>query len=371
MSWPFNVVSVPGVTVTGTGGSSLSQGDVVTGSAVRDIVITQGNSTRVIYGARTPDAQLGSHMLQINIDGTWTATMEPDMGDWSYFTVSILVAASRATVVHKSDDAVEVAFQWDSFDMSSYSGGGIPYLDPAGGLTYPQSSSTYKVIASTRLIKTIRVQRGEPGYYVGWHSSPLVGPHGDDIAAPANPLFQSSTAWGERELGTGGGNAVAWSSAGRTARWPAWADDVDGKWTAQSLQATDNKIWWSGIRKPSYAPYTSAAWIAVQGSGYDADPQSAGPYYVADLHYSIPVAKIMVIRDSYEIGCWKVGTRGGTVLHFANETHSAHGVPYRHQAFIGCKHYAADSSGSYANEPSASIQTWASGLAAGLNWPEV
>lgn len=369
MSYPFNVVFTPGVTVTGTGDAALAQGDVITGSAVRDIVITQGDSTRVVYTARTPDVQRGCHMLQLNINGTWTDTMEADMGDWSYYTITVGSTADRATVVYKSNDAVEVAFQWDAFDLSSYSGGGVPNRDGtvSAALNYPQSSATVKRITATKLIKTIRVQRGEPGYYVGWHSDPRVGPTGSQIAASLNV----DTAWGEREIGLGGGSAVGWSS-GRTAvaRWPAWADDVDGRWTANGLGSTDNKIYWCGIGDPTYSPYNSAGWIAVQGSGYP-NTQSTGPFYVADLHYSIPVAKVMVSRIARCIGFWKVGTRGGAVSVFTNESHSPAGVAYRHQLFIGCKHYTADSSSAYANEPSASIQSWASGLAAGLAWPEV
>lgn len=367
MSYPNNIKFTPGVTVTGTGGAALAEGDTIT-TGIRDIVISQGNLTRVVYTARDPDVQRGCHMLQLNIDGTWTDTMEADQADWSYFGVSITATADRAKVVHKSDDAVEVAFIWDEFDLSSYSGGGIIYRDWAQAINYAQGQSNpnWKLIDTIKLTKTIRVQRGEPGYYVGWHSFPYVGLPQDVIPNETS----EDTAYGERELGLGGGSAVAWSSNGRTARWPAWADDEDGRWTAQGLGATTNKIWWAGIKDPHYAPYTGSDWIAVQGGTYP-DMQATGPYYVADIHNSIPVAKIMVSRIPREIGGWKVGTYGGIVSHFCNEDVDDSGVIYRHQIFIGCKGYTADSSSAYANEPSASIQTWASGLAASLAWPEV
>jgi hypothetical protein len=368
MSYPFNIVSTPAVTVTGTSGATLAQGDVVTGAAVRDIIITQGNSTRVLYTVRTPDTQRGAHMLQLNISGTWTDTMEADEGDWSYYGVSVTATADQATVVYKSNDAVEVAFQWDAFDLSTFSGGGVQFRDwtANANLNYPESSAVVRRISATKLIKTIRVQRGEPGYYVGWHSDPRVGPNNRQLST-----LNVDNAWGERELGLGGGSAVGWSS-GRSAvaRWPAWADDVDGRWTAAGLSGTANKIYWCGQADPTFAPYDSAGWISAQGSGYP-NTQTTGPFYVADIHYSIAVAKIMVSRIARCVGFWKVGTRGAAVSVYTNEDHSASGVPYQHQWFIGVRSYTADSSSAYANEPSASLQSWASSLASSLDWPEV
>ncbi len=350
----------------GPDGAALRTGDVVTdGAELREIVL--GNHlARVTYAARSPDVQRGCHMLQVPIGGAWTDAMEPDMADWSYYAVSVSVVADRATVVEASDEAVEVAFQWDSFDLTSFSGGGVIYRDWNAAINYAQSQANpnWKKITSTKLVKTIRVQRGEPGYYVGWHSDPRIGPLGSQI-----PALNSETAWGERELGTGGGNAVAWASSGNVARWPAWADDADGRWTAAGLGATANKIWWPGIRDPAYAPYTGAAWIATQPDGYPA-VQAAGPYYVADLHYSIAAAKFIAMRDAFEIGCWKVGTRGGTVLHFTNEIHGPHGAPYRHQAFIGGVPYVADSSNAYANEPTLALQNAIDQRVRALQWPK-
>jgi hypothetical protein len=371
MSYPYNIISTPGVTVTGTNGAALAQGDVVTGSAVRDIIITQNNTTRVVYTARTPDVNRGSHMLQVNISGTWTDAMEADQGDWSYFLITPGSIADRATIVFKNADACEVAFQWDAYSLVSFSGGGQPYrdtrLDGAQGLNYAQGAvnPNWKLITSIKLVKTIRVQRGEPGYYVGWHSNPYIGlpDHLIDSAT------EETTDYGERELGLGGGAAVNWSSASRTARWPAWGDDVDGKWTAQGLQATSNKVWFPGIKDPRYTPFNSAAWIAVQGGSFP-QMQSTGPYYVGDLHYSIPVAKILAMRIPREIFVSKIGVYGGVISHHNNEDHSPAGVPYRHQVFIGARHYVADSSSAYANEPTQYIQDWASDLAESLEWPD-
>jgi hypothetical protein len=312
--------------------------------------------------------QRGAHMLQLDVDGTWTDTMEVDMGDWSYFGITVGVAADRATVIESNDDRVRVAFQWDAFDLSSFSGGGVSYRDNAQGLNYAQGAvnPNWKRIASVVLVKTIMVQRGEPGYYVGWHSTPYVGlPNALQGSADGE-----STDYGERELGLGGGTAVAWSSSGRIARWPAWADDVDGKWTANGLAATANKIWWPGIKDPRYAPYNTAGWIAVQGDGYPS-MQSAGPYYVGDIHYSNGTAKFLASRIPREIGVWKVGTRGGVVLHFSNEDHSPSGIPYQYQAFIGVVAYTADSSSTFANEPSEYIQDQIEALVEALEWPKV
>lgn len=348
--------------VTGTGGVTLPAGTVVTGAALRDIVMW-GERTRVTYRARTPDVQRGCHMLEVLAGGEWIEAMEADQADWSYFVVSLTSLYDRATVVEASDDAVEVAWQYNAH---SFTNTPIPYRDWNNGINYSQGAvnPNFKTITSTKLIKTIRVQRGEPGYYVGYHSDPRVGPHGSQIPAQNN-----ETAWGERELGLSGGSAAAWASTGRIARWPAWADDVDGRWTAAGLQATANKVWWPGIDDATYAPYNSSAWISTQQAGFPAE-QATGPFYVCDIHYSKPVAKILAMRQRFEVGGWKVGTYGGIVLHHTNEAHAPTGVPYRHQAFIGGVHYAPDSSSAFANEPRAGIVRTMDELAAGLRWPE-
>lgn len=365
-SFPFTIHH-RGVTVTGTSGATLVTGQTVTGSAVRDIVIAN-DLAKVNYVARTPDVQRGAHMLQLpNAAGTFVDAMEIDQADWSYYAITVGATADSATVIEATDDLVRVAFKWTAFSLTSYAGGGVPYRDDAQGLNYAQGAvnPNWKVITSTVLTKTIAMNRTDPGYFVGWHSSPRVGPPNSLVSAAED------TTYGERELGLGGGSAVAWSSSGNTARWPAWADDVDHKWTNAGLSGASNKIWWPGIKDPTYAPYNSAAWISTQPAGYPAT-QASGPFYVADLHYDTtgkPFAKILASRIAREIGGWKVGTYGGPVSHFNNEDHTGAGVPYEHQVFIGGAYWPANSANAFAAEPSTELRSAMAAIATGLDWP--
>jgi hypothetical protein len=343
------------VTLTGTGGVALVEGDEVTGSAVRDIIL-QNALAKVTYEAKTPDEQRGAHTLYISDgNGGWQDTMEFNMGDGGYFCISVGVIADRVRVFQATDDIVTLACQWDAFDLSSFPGGGVSVISDVTG------SATGARYTSVRLTKLVTMVRGKPGYFVGWHSTPRISPPDTKLPTPWGNL----NGWAEREFRNGDGAACAWSSntAVDPVRYPAWQSDP--RWVAAGLSAVANKLWRAGILDPGYSPYTDAAWVSVQPNR----AQAAGPYYVADIHYSFPVARIMAFPEPFEVIYNLVGVHGGALLHFANEAHTDADIPRAHQAFIGAMLYVPDRSSAHANEPSSGVQATLHALALSLEWP--
>lgn len=350
--------------VTLTGLATYVQGDIITGAANLRALRCRNGFAGWSYAVRAPDVQRGSHMLEMNTAAGYVEVLDAEFGDYAYFISSIAVIADRAVVVELSDDAVEVAFQWDVHPHTA-----VALYDQTGSPNY-NNVPAVKTSSSCRLQKTLRVQRGEPGYYVGWHSTtPTNEP---DVGLV--PSRNNDTGWGEREIGIGGGAAVCWSSSGNVARWPAWIDDLDGRWTAAGLAATANKVWWPGIDDPTYLP---AAWNPpLSPAGFPAE-QANGPFYIADIHHdtvTVPYARLLATRQKLEMGAWQIPFStavawGSPTVHMLNAARSPAGTPYRHMAFIGAIAYAADSSSAFANEPKASIQASMLALATNLRWP--
>lgn len=353
--------------VTGLGGVVYAEGDVITDeTAIRAIELWNG-LIKVTYEVKTPDSEMAAHTLYAyESDGTASRVMTTQYGDWSYYVVGFSRPADQATVTLVSDDAVEVDFQWDDWDISSFNTGGPYATTDEGYLIYPESSSTPRKVATIRkLVKSLRVERGKAGYFIGWHSSsPRIGPANHQL-----PTLNYYTGFGERELGTGGDTVVAFSSAGNVSRHPAWG--AKSEWTAAG--SPSNRKAWMGIDDPFESPWDTASYIATQHAGFPHD-QTTGPYWVGDIwsfNATIPWVKYIVMRTRLEIGVWQFGATatGNIVCHYVNEMHSPAGIPYRHQVFIGCVRYLADSSNNYAYEPSSSLQATIAELA-DLDWPE-
>jgi len=322
-------------TVAGTGSLSLQVGDVVTGSAVRDIVLQNG-LVKVTYEAKTPDAEKGAHTLYRWDGSVYTRAMSTQYGDWTYFAVAFTVIADRATVIEAGPDAVEVAFQWDALDMTAYNSGGPAALGPADEAVYT-SGGVQKKIATTKLIKTIRVVRGREGYFTGYHSIPRVGPQ-------LLPTNNKESAAGEREFGTGGGNRVFFTSAGVQCLHPDHGDQAG--WAGQGFTGSDNRACWGQHDDPTSTPWNAAGVIALQPSGFPGT-QTTGPWWVADLDYqnatTVPFCRYIATVARFQTGSWQFGSGqyGATVIHYANEAQDSTGKVHPFQIFIGAFLYTS------------------------------
>lgn len=307
----------------------------MTGASVRDVVIQNG-LVKVTYEVKTPDSEKGAHTLYRWDGSAYTRATTTQYGDWSFFVVGFTVVADRAIVLEASSDLVEVAFEWTTFSIGS----GVPDYDSTPSLNYAsgQSGANYKKILSTKLTKVIKVMRGREGYFAAWHSTPRVGPSANLI-----PAYNNETAWGERELGTGGGNRVSFASTGNSCLHPDWGADSRG-WIPLGFTGAANRPMWPGI-DDSQAYGASAS---LQPAGFPADA-SSGPWWLADLHAenatTYPFCRYVILRQRLECGFWQFGDGqyGATVVHFTNEASDDSGIPYRYMVFIGAFPYTSPS----------------------------
>lgn len=354
----FGCPNGPPVTVTGAAGAPLAPGTVLTGPDVRDVVIDNG-VVKVTYelmdqrGAATPTYELGAHMLYRRTGddpSPYAQALSPIYGDWSYYIVPFAQGAEEVHVLRSIDDVAEVSFVfnhsldwpgaqstlgytpswWPGPDPCTLDNGcgcfaegcGVIEWDLTGApvkiAPYCDQPSCFRRVRSIRLVKTIRVERCAEGYFVGYHSDPPMSPKGG-LAA------NHQTSYGERELGTGGGNAVTWSSSGVVFRHPGQAQHG-----------------WMGIDDP---PYVSPA---GQYPGFPAE-QSDGPWWVADLPYfnranETPFVRYIVMEHPLETGVWafSLGQLGSSVVHFVNDEVEANGMPTRYQLFIGAMPYVSN-----------------------------
>lgn len=346
------------VTVTDATGAALPPGTVVTGAEVRDVVLENG-IVRVTYelmdqlGASPPTRELGAHMLYRKSTGTppvYVPALSSLYGDWTYFVAPFQQGAVEAHVLTNNGDVAEVAFVFEhaldypgSQDSYGYQpswwsgpagctlasgcgcylpGCGVPERDLAGVAVrvapYCDQPACFRRVRSVKLVKTLRLERCAEGYFIGYHSDPVLN--------PKNGLDgNNESSWGERELGTGSYNAVTWSSAGNVFRHPG-----------QSQHG------WMGIDDPTY--------MGVPAGQYPAFPaeQEEGPWWVADLPYfnhedEIPFVRYLVMEHRLETGVWafSTGQLGSTVVHFVNSETEADGMPTRYQVFVGAMPYVS------------------------------
>lgn len=379
MSYPANIARRAPVRVTGIGGIVLSAGTTVTTEAnIRAIVISTGtvkvtHETPSIPGSET----LAHYLWGLGSDGEWARVVSSQYGDWTYLSVGAGVPYDRAVVRESSPDAVEVAFQVDAFSVASAFGGlGLRRRDDANeGLDYPISSSTAKTDSVFAFTKTIRVERGFDGYFVGYSFYPDVLPGEGHV-----PSYNDVPDYGEIEIGPGYLSAVSFSmvagSLVATARHPAWG--ADARWAAADAQAggtITGRPFGTGIYDPdgTYQPtYFALSQVrALQHATFPARP-TTGPYVAAAINASVPFVVHMHLRyPMYVLGSQYDPAQSGVlrVLYY-RQKRSSSGQFYRLPIFIGALPYTADSSSSYANEPTAALQTSIARLASNLSWPE-
>lgn len=352
MSYPYNIRALPRLTAVANG-VTLATGDVLTGSDVHDLIVDDGVkkvTTEEISG------QKGACTLYRYIDGTATRSMSTSYGDRMYFQHSITDSPDSVTMLYVNADVIVFEMQWSSYTLSP----GAVLIDQSYGYGYVEGTSTIKRMSTVRLYKRVRVESGSDGYFVGYRTSPFTGPHFKDLPG----AYSNDNTWGEKEISCDGGDsAVAFSSNGITARHPAWG--AGAAWTAPVIAAVGgNRVAWMGIDDPNYAPWTDVDVIATQAAGFP-NTQSSGRCWVASIHEDGNLVRYMVPIIRGEIGSWQESAvaRGTTVFHFMHDT----GHPY--QVFLGAFGYTADTSSSFANEPTSDLRSTMATKAAAVSFP--
>ena len=339
----YDVVAYLGTTQLKTGdyveSGTLYRNDaaIATSVSLRDFYVQNGVA-KVTYELTSPDVERGAHMLYRWDGDTYERAMSWQYGDWSYFAIGISVAADAFYVLEATEEEFVAAFQWTTFDLSTYGTGGVPNYDVSGNPNYAsgQTGGNYKKYTSTKLRKIVRMRRGAEGYEVAWHSDPRISPYSVNLPAQNN-----TSDFGEREFGTGGGSIKVWSSA-----------DIEGSHPDAGAHV------WLGIDD------------AVNGE------QAEGPYWAADLHYTnveadgdtrIPFCRYMVQRNPIETGSWQFGVNdyGALVAHYNNEWADDDGVPYLTGLFIGAFPYV---SSDLDNEPTGTLKGTVARKAAAYIW---
>lgn len=376
----FTCSSGAAVTVKGTSGATLAAGTKVTGSAVRDIVLE--NDVVKITHELQDTSQRGAHYLYRRTDFSPHDYVQAvtAYGDWTFYAAGFQDDAVEAHVLTSNGDVVEVAFVFDHYldqsgtqDALGYvphwtsgsctlpscgcylSGCGVTERDEDGvGIRispYCSDPECLRRVHRITFVKMIRLERCAEGYFAGYHTDPVINPK-NGLAG------NNENSYGEREFGTGNGNAVTWSSAGNVFRHPGRGQHD-----------------WLGIDDPTYL----GSW-PNQYMSFPAE-QTTGPWWAADLPYynasgvwgspQIPFVRYIVLEHRLETGIWAFSTNalGSTVVHFVNDETEASGMPTKYQMFLGAMPYVTDDetacsisglSGTwrcYPNEPKSSTTT--------------
>jgi hypothetical protein len=313
----------------------LVAGDVLTGAEIDSLVILNGvvKLTRV---------DVSSHQRWVL--HRWVSESDDysqawgTYADWTYFCHSEPDDPDRVRIVTATPDVVEWVDEWDAYALNvpTLSNNGIVNRDDAAGVNYT-SGAVLKYITETTLRKVGRLERGADGYFAGWHSDPRVGPPSRKLPAQNN-----ESAYGEREMGTGGDSRVFFASSGFECLHPDWGSDA--RW---GVYSPTNRHAWPGIDDANYGVQAAAEYIALQDPGFPAE-QTTGPWWVADLDYrnatSHPFCRYVHMVGRMECGSWQFAAShyGSTVIHFINQYVSESGVPHTYQLYLGAIRYDSD-----------------------------
>jgi hypothetical protein len=343
----------------GPNGTRLNKGDVITGDANIIATYVENGIVKYVTGELYPDggSQCGWLYRKYTPDGEYLRVTSAAEGDWSWFVTSgQLGTCDRIRVVTCTTDEVELAYEWDAWELDGdYPGfeNGVLYRDWESGVNYAEGAvaPNYKYITETHLVKTVIMRRGREGVFLGWHSDPRVGPLNAQLS---NDNRLNDNSWGEREFGDGGGNAVVFSSAGVEAHHPEWG--ADARWGV--LYPQDRHIG-LGIDDPTYGVYANADFIALQPAGFPAH-QETGPWWFASIHVNnavgtFPFVRYGVLRQRMEtIGSqFSASAQGNALVHLYVESHDAANIPFRANFFLGAFPYVTPD---MASEPTLAIK---------------
>jgi hypothetical protein len=360
------------VVLTGPNGR-MKAGDVLTGGDISAWTLENG-IVKVTKTALVPNPVEGGLTMKRWDGSTWQDCFGAQYGDWCFFANPLQALPDSVTVLEYTTEAAELAIEWTAHSLDTgYLGlGGVLDRDWSGAANY-DNGAQFKIIDEVRFIKTIRLERGKEGYYVGYHSVPYI--------SPKNHLAgNNETGYGERETGHGEAVAVFWASSGFVSRHPEWG--ANSNWGGGSDYSTQRHAW-ARIDDPNTsAPYINADYIAYQNA---LDPahtfpaeQTTGPWWVADLPYTNattnPVCRYTVMADRLEVACWQfaAGDAGRTVIHFVNELLDDSLAHRRFQVFIGAFPYTSvydlTTVAGRANEPTATLKTTVARKAAAIRF---
>lgn len=399
-SLAFNIArrgTAPNASLTGLGGVAHKTGDVVTGEAALRALVLDNGIARYTYERPTVttnpllQAEPAAGHLYVKANEAWLRCSTLYYGDWSFFAAPITTTCDRVEVVMATEDAVEVAFVWSDhrLDVAYLGGNGVLWRDSANVPFYDQWNGTtqpFRWLKGIKLTKSVRLERGRAGAFIGWHSDPHVGPPPKRLTIGA--IDNQDQAWAERELGFAG-SAVLWSSASaaHVGHFPAWSLQraVWATAEAQNGSAYTERHWWSGIHDPLYGAMATPAFAQTQCAGFP-NVQTVGPWYVAGIPGSDTdvgaVCRYTVHQNPIESGGWQfmpTPGRASSVAHTCNNWPGPDGRVRRFQIFNGAFPYIADATAvtragytgtvEYGNEPTASLRSRVGDIAAALTWP--
>jgi len=321
-----------------TGSTVLKTGDVVTDSDDIDALVVENGYIQVLLEPATIAEQRGAAMFKRWNGAEYQYALDPAYGDYTYFTNTPQTRPTQVTVIEATELRAELAVEWPVYSLvdASTFPDGIPYRDWDNGLNYAQGQSNpnWKYITSTRLVKTIIVKRGDEGYFLGYHSDPLVGPVASRI-----PTDNTETTWGERELGLGINWVRVFSSAGISRSNPE--------------QGGHSGL---GIYDP----------VSLGGA-----QQAEGPWWVGALpdqeEAASGVCTYAVLRQPLQILDYQFGAdANGTIVCLnVNEARDDSNVPYRTMLFFGSFPYEVND---MAAEPTGGLRGTVARKAAALDW---
>ncbi len=313
------------------------------------IVIDNG-IVRVTYPVAANPAQKGAMMLERkDSSGVWKKMLGDWYGDWTYYGVSIVTDSYKAVILNNSPDFVEVAFQFNhrldapgSYDSLGYTppwwnaavkgpctvangcgcsmgGCGVVARDFQGNVIYPHNSGNYEFIHQVQFVKTIGLSKCAPGYFVGYHTDPVVIGSWIEL----NPKDSAA----ERENGLGPVASVTFASNGTVVRNPE-----------AGVKNTDLGIIESGGPGPW--------WFAT----LEPQPPAAGT--------TVPFPYVLYVAEEHPLPSfvWQfyVNDYGIPLVHKMNPQTGPDGRPKRYQTFIGALPYQMVDRSS---EPTAAVKS--------------
>jgi hypothetical protein len=337
--------------ITGSGGP-YTPGQIVAGSEALSIHLLN-DTTDVTTAIRSPGLSNYFTVWMTITDNGTHEVFTPQYGCWGYFVRSGLITDTYTVeIVENSARAVEIKLRCDNYELGT----------------------TINGVSTVAAYLRVRVEDGKQGVFLGWHSNPRIGP---DPLSQYSDSENNNPEYGERELGTGAGSVVVWSSKDEdfVSRHPAWGAKPEWAAAEAILGPIGNHAAWCGIDDATYSTYGEPAFAPTQFDGFP-NTQDSAPWYVADLTDDdsvAPVCRYIVMRKPVETGTWQFNPvhRGALVCHFNNEWVSPYHVDgvFPFQIFIGALYYEGDSSDGYINEPSDEIRAEEVRRVNRLEWP--
>jgi hypothetical protein len=142
----------------------------------------------------------GAHTLYTKSDSV--KLTEDTYGDWVYFYTGVSTEPTACRLINQTEDKIEIAFEFTQTVTGMYA------RDAYGNIIYPESSGVPREYTTLRFFKLIKIVNDLPGYFVGYHTIPLLT-NGTWIESDMD-----TSAFGEREFGLGWVGNITFDSNG-------------------------------------------------------------------------------------------------------------------------------------------------------------